>query len=130
MEEYIKMEISNNLKVFLNDEYNKELINTSNWEELFIQMYEFDPNIRDELINCIAEAGIISSGKLTEIATTAKSDWDVRKWNSILNYRYDPYTKRVYVKSDVGENIEIWINNLWGDIREANAKLNVKLSNS
>ena len=58
------MEASNNLKVFLNDEYNKELINTSNWEELFIKMYEFDPRIKDELVNCIAEAGIMYFKKL------------------------------------------------------------------
>lgn len=123
------MEISDNLKIFLNDEYNKLLINTSNWEELFIQMYEFDPNIRDELINCIAEAGIISSNKLTEIATTAKGDWNVRKWNSWLNYGYDPYTKRVYTKNNIDGNVEVWVNSIWEDIEKAQGDLYLNLEN-
>ena len=110
MREYIKMEISNKLKMFLADNYVKELINTSNWGPLFVQMYEFDSNIKDELIECIQLAGICSSDELRVYANAAKGEYHVNLWQNVLNNRksYPNYT-----------DAENWFKSTWDYIEEA-----------
>lgn len=104
------MEISNKLKMFLADNYVKELINTSNWGPLFVQMYEFDSNIKDELIECIQLAGICSSDELRVYANAAKGEYHVNLWQNVLNNRksYPNYT-----------DAENWFKSTWDYIEEA-----------
>ena len=78
------MKISNKLKIFLANKYVKELINTSNWVLLFVQMYEFDSNIKDELIKCIQLAGICSSDELRVYANVAKNEYNISLWQTML----------------------------------------------
>ena len=107
MREYIKMKISNKLKMFLADAYVKELINTSNWGPLFVQMYEFDSNIKDELIECIQLAGICSSDELRVYANVAKGEYNVNLWQNMLGNRKS-YTNY--------KDAEIWFKSTWDDI--------------
>ena len=84
MAEYIKMEISKNLEIFLADDYNKQLINKSKWVELFIRMYEYCSDIKDELIECIQLAGICSSDELRIYANVAMGEYNVNLWQTML----------------------------------------------